>query len=204
MDGRVLKVGSITQSMIFIFTSWVLLLLTFFSADITRFYGGISVAELHSNSVSLVLSIFTPFVLTAIHKRRSRTLLWGVIGYLIWLLSIMLVRHYTINSGILVMPYGRSTMPRMRLEDFLGNTLFIYYAGFFFGAANGWLLRQMLKFNLNPVISSMAIMLAVTVMAITGLSHFNQLDEPHGAGLITLLVYVSAFIWLYAKGAKRS
>jgi hypothetical protein len=104
MDRRVLKVGSITQSMIFIFTAWALLWLTFIAADIARFYGGISVAELHSNSISLVLSTITSVILMVTYKRRSRTLFWGVVGYLIWLLSIMLVRHYTIDAGIVVMP----------------------------------------------------------------------------------------------------
>jgi hypothetical protein len=72
-----------------------------------------------------------------------------------------------------------------RLEDFLGNTLFIYYAGFFFGAANGWLLRQMLKFNLNPVVSSMAIMLAVGVTVMIGLNGFNRSGDIQWIGLIT-------------------
>jgi hypothetical protein len=201
MDSRVLKIGAITQSMILIVTSWLLLLLTFVSADIARFYGGISVAELHSNSVSLALSIAMPFILIVTHKRRSRTLFLGVIVYLIWLLSIMLVRHYTIDSGIVVMPHGGSTMPRTKLEDFQANTLTIYCVGFCFGAANGQLLRQMLKTGLHPVVSNVAIMLAVSAMVIDGLSRFNRGDS-HEIGIITPLVYVASFIWLYEKGSR--
>jgi hypothetical protein len=201
MDRRVLRIGSITQSMIFIVTSWLLLLLTFVAAGIARFYGGISVAEFHSNSVSLVLSIATPFILIVTHKRRLRTLLWGVIGYLIWLLCLILVRHYTIDSGIQVMPHGGSTMPRMRLEDFQDNTLTIYCVGFCFGATNGRLLRQMLKAGLHPVVSYVAIVLAVSVMMIDGLSGFHRGDS-HGIGIITPLVYVASFIWLYEKGSR--
>jgi hypothetical protein len=201
MNGRVLKIGAITQSLIFIVTSWLLLLLMFVSASIARFYGGISVAELHSDSVSLVLSIATSFILMIMHKRRSQTLFWGVIGYLIWLLSIMLVRHYTIDSGILVMPHGGSTMPRMRLEDFQDNTQTIYCLGFCFGATNGRLLRQMLKAGLHPGVSYVAIVLAVSVTVIDGLSGFNRGDS-HGIGLITPLIYIASFIWLYTKGAR--